>query len=379
MNKKEAILPTFALVLALLSVLVSSLNMGLEKNVFMLAFLTVGLLLAILFQTYRGEEIIELTQILGNKKITSIFAVIIIISLALLILPESIKSGLINSGPQYIKNGIVIGSILSLGAIGLTTVYKILGFPNFAHGDFLTFGAYIVFFGLSLNLPIILSVIFAVAASIALVTILEKSLWKPLREKGAGNITMLIASIGLALFLRNLIRFLFGTETHTYPFPVIKATEFFGISITIDEIIILVFSMALMSLVYLLLKRTEIGKAMRALSDNKSLAKVSGINVNRVILFTWIIGISLAVIAGFFYGIYTVVNPRMGWSLLIPLFASVIVGGIGNPYGAMLGGMIVGISQEFSIIFIPAEYKPAVSFVLIIILLLWKPEGLMGG
>lgn len=325
-------------------------------------------------------EISDIKKLAQKKKLLGIIVLIgFLIFSSAYILSQGLVSSLYESGPQYIKNGIVVGSILSLGAIGLTTIYKILGFPNFAHGDFLTFGAYIVLLGLSLNLPVILAILFAIGVSIALVIILEKSLWEPLRGKGAGNITMLIASIGLALFLRNLIRFLFGSSPDTYPFPVTQASEIFGVSITTHELIILGVSVVLMFSVYLLLKRTQIGKAMRALSDNKSLAKVSGINVNRVIIFTWIIGISLAVIAGFFYGIFTVVDPRMGWSLLLPLFASVILGGIGNPYGAMLGGMIVGISQEFSIIFIPPEYKPAVSFVLIIILLLWKPKGLMGG
>ncbi len=325
-------------------------------------------------------EIFDIEELTKRKNVLAIIVLIgFLVFLSAYTVSQGLVSSLYESGPQYIKNGIVVGSILSLGAIGLTTIYKILGFPNFAHGDFLTFGAYMVLLGLSLNLPTILSVLFAIGISIVLVLVLEKSLWEPLREKGAGDITMLIASIGLALFLRNFIRFLFGSSPDTYPFFVTQAYDVFGVSITTHEVIILAMSLVLMFLVYLLLKRTQIGKSMRALSDNKSLAKVSGINVNRVILFTWIIGISLAVIAGFFYGIFTVVDPRMGWSLLLPLFASVILGGIGNPYGAMIGGMLVGISQEFSIIFIPPEYKPAVSFALIIVLLLWKPKGLMGG
>lgn len=302
-----------------------------------------------------------------------------ILILILFLLPGSITSEIVSSGPQYIKNGIVMGSILSLGAIGLTTVYKILGFPNFAHGDFLTLGAYMVLFlNISFNLPIILSIIGAIGLGIALMFVLEKSLWKPLRDKGAGNITMLIASIGLALFLRNLVLFIFGGSPRNYALPITKGMNIAGITMTTDDLLVVAVSMILMFLVYFLLTRTKMGKAMRALSDNKSLAKVSGINVDRVILFTWIIGISLAVIAGFFYGVITLVGPNMGWTLLLPLFASVILGGIGNPYGAMIGGMIVGISQELSLIFLPSEYKAGVSFALIIILLLWKPTGLMG-
>lgn len=289
-----------------------------------------------------------------------------------------ILSSLIQSGPQYLVNGIIIGSILSLGAVGLTTIYRILGFPNFAHGDFLTFGAYMALMINLAGLPLIVSIVGSIGLGIVLVFLLEKSLWKPLRDKGAGNVTMLIASIGLALFLRNLVLFIFGGSPQNYALPVAKGIEFLGIIFTKNDLMVVTTSVILMFLVYFLLTRTKIGKAMRALADNKNLAKVSGINVNRVILWTWIIGMILAVIAGTFYGLVTVVRPNMGWFLLLPLFAAVILGGIGNPYGAMLGGMVVGVSQEFSVLFIPSEYKTAVSFALIIILLLWKPTGLMG-
>ncbi|KXB06959.1 branched-chain amino acid ABC transporter permease [candidate division MSBL1 archaeon SCGC-AAA382C18] len=277
-------------------------------------------------------------------------------------------------------NGVVIGSILSLGAVGLTTVYRILGFPNFAHGDFLTFGAYMVLFlNVDHGLPFVLSMVGAIPIGIALVFVLEKALWKPLREKDAGNISMLIASIGLALFLRHLILFIFGSSPDNYSLTIYKGFSFAGITFTTDDLIIIAVAFSLMVLVYLLLNKTKLGKAMRALADNENLAKISGINVDRVILGTWIIGMSLAAIAGCFYGISTTVRPTMGWTLLLPMFAAVILGGIGNPYGAMIGGLIVGISQEVSAVFIPSEYKAALSFVLIIVLLLWRPKGLMGG
>lgn len=282
--------------------------------------------------------------------------------------------------PSYFFDGLVIGSILSLGAVGLTTVYRILGFPNFAHGDFLTFGAYMVLF-LNINhgLPFIISLLGAIPIGIALIFALEKILWKPLREKGAGNISMLIASIGLALFLRNSILFAFGGSPENYSLEITKGFNFAGITFTIYNLIIIAMAFLIMVLVYLLLNKTKLGKAMRALADNEKLARISGIDVDRVILGTWIIGMSLAVIAGCFYGISTTVRPTLGWTLLLPMFAAVILGGIGNPYGAMLGGLIVGISQEMSVMFIPSEYKTGLSFILIIVLLLWKPEGLMGG
>ncbi len=383
MKKKEAIPMSSVLVPAFLLTPAILLSIGLEKNTFFLALIPVILSLAVFLGLSRKEGGFDPARILQYKKWLGILAIIILISIILLVLPKSIirsvLNEMVNYGPQYITNGIVIGSILSLGAIGLTTVYKILGFPNFAHGDFLTFGAYMVLLlNPSFDFSLILSIIGAIGLGILLVTTMEKILWKPLREKGAGNITMLIASIGLALFLRNLILFIFGGSTRNYFSTVFQGLNIAGVTITILDIMVVIISIFLMFLVYFLLTRTKMGKSMRALSDNKNLAKVSGINVDRVILFTWIIGISLAVIAGFSYGLVTNVSPNMGWTLLLPLFAAVILGGIGNPYGAMIGGLVVGISQEFSLIFIPPEYKPAVSFVLIIILLLWKPTGLMG-
>lgn len=379
MDKKDLMLASASTILAFLSISIFSLGMSPEESVFFLALLSVGLSSAVLLGTFRrGEKIIPL-QILQHKKPVGILAIVIFLILLFLLFPGAI-SETASSGPQYLVNGVIMGSILALAAIGLTTVYKILGFPNFAHGDIITFGAYMaLFLNLSFNMPLIFSLIGAIGLGCLLGTVLEKSIWKPLRDKGAGNVTMLIASIGLALFLRNFILFAFGGSAKAYNLPIFKGMEFFGIVVTKYELLVVVSSFILMFLVYFLLTRTKLGKSMRALADNKDLARISGIDVNRVILGTWIIGIALAVIAGFFYGLITVIRPNMGWYLLLPLFAAVILGGIGNPYGAMLGGMLIGISQELSIIFIPAGYKAAVSFGLIIILLLWKPKGLLGG
>lgn len=379
MDEKEVIFTASALLLAFLSILVFSLKVDLEENVLILGLLPIGLSLAVLPKVRQEDREIKLTKILQYKKWLGVFIFIILLLLILFIFPWVIDI-LVNSGPQYLLNGIIIGSILSLGGIGLTIVYKILGFPNFAHGDILTFGAYIVLFlNLSFNLPLVFSLIGAIGLGCLLVTVLEKSLWKPLRDKGAGKVTMLIASIGLALFLRNFILFLFGGSNKAYNLPVSKGIEFQGIVFTKYELLVVMAAFILMFLVYFLLTRTKLGKSMRALADNKNLARISGIDVDRVILGTWIIGVSLAVIAGFFYGLITSIRPNMGWYLLLPLFAAVIVGGIGNPYGAMLGGMVVGISMELSILFLPVAYRSAIPFVLIIIILLWKPEGLLGG
>ena len=131
-----------------------------------------------------------------------------------------------------------------------------------------------------------------------------------------------------------------------------------------------------MFLIHYILQKTKIGKAMRALSDNMDLARISGIDVDRVILWTWVISMGLAAAGGVLYGLVTSVRPNMGWVLLLPMFAAVILGGIGNPYGAMAGGLIIGLSQEISTAFLPTEYKLAVGFTIMILVLLLKPEGI---
>lgn len=279
---------------------------------------------------------------------------------------------------QLAVNGLVLGCIIALMAIGLTMTYKILNFANFAHGDLVALGAYLAFlFNVTVGANLILAILLSVIISACLGICLDKAIWKPLRDKRAGKITLIIASVGLAMFLRNLIVLIWGGGTRNYDQPVREGFEFLGAVITMNQIMVIVVAIVLMFLVYFILQRTKMGKAMRALSDNTDLARVSGINVDRVILWTWVIGMSLAAVGGVMYAMVTTIRPEMGWFLLLPMFAAVILGGIGNPYGAMLGGIIIGLAQELSTAVIPTEYKLLVSFVVLIVLLLIKPQGIL--
>jgi len=165
----------------------------------------------------------------------------------------------------------------------------------------------------------------------------------------------MILSIGLALCLRNLIVFKFGPDIHRYQMPVKEGMAFHNVVITQYQMAVIVVAVILMFAIHYLLKKTTIGKAMRALSDNIDLARVSGIDVDRVIRYTWAIGVGLASAAGILYGLITNENPNMGWFMVIPIFAAVILGGIGNPYGAMMGGIVIGLSQELSTLLFPSE------------------------
>lgn len=281
---------------------------------------------------------------------------------------------------QLIVNGIVLGSIIALAAIGLTMVYGVLNFANFSHGDFMTFGAYIAFvLNVALGLNIILSFFIAVAIAGALGVLLDFLVWKPMRRKNADLVSLIIISIGLSLIVRNAIIFIWGGSTRNFDLPVQRGIEMLGVTITHNQLIGVGTAILFMVLVHFFLKKTKLGKAMRAISDDINLARISGIDSDKVIMWMWFIGIGLAGVAGILYGLETTIRPNMGWFLILPMFAAVILGGIGNPYGAMVGGMVIGLSQELSMLILPSEYKMGVSLGIMILVLLFKPRGLFGG
>ncbi len=281
---------------------------------------------------------------------------------------------------QLIINGLVIGSIIAITAIGLSMIYKTLNFVNFAHGDFVAFAAYIAFFAnKELGVHLAVAFLIAILATMLLGVSMEKVVWRPMRRKKASRTALIIISIGFALVLRNTLLFIWGGSTRCYDIPVRRGFDFFGATITHNQVLVIIVAFILMFLLHYLLSRTMIGKAMRALSDNIDLARISGINVDQVILWTWVIGLGLAASGGVLYGLVTAIRPSMGWYLLLPMFAAIILGGIGNPYGTIAGGMVIGLSQELSTAVLPTEYKFAVSFVVMAVMLLIKPEGLFGG
>ena len=277
---------------------------------------------------------------------------------------------------QLLINGIAIGSILALAAIGLTLTYGILKLSNFAHGDFMTLGAYLTWLINTSGLNIWLSMVIAAAGTIIAMLIAEYLLWKPMRDRRASDSTLIILSIGLALFLRNGILLIYGGSNQQYLLPVVRALEFGDLRIAYYRLIVVGLAIAAIIALHLILKNTKIGKAMRAVSDNIDLARVSGINVERIVLWTWVITGTLTAFAGAMYGLIAVVRPNMGWFLILPMFAAVILGGIGNVYGAIAGAFIIGIAQELSVPLLGSEYKLGVALAIMIVILLVRPQGL---
>lgn len=280
--------------------------------------------------------------------------------------------------PQLIVNGIALGSIIALAAVGLTLTYGILKLSNFAHGDFMTLGAYLTWLTNQVGVNVWLSMLVGMAGTVGGMLLSEKLLWQPMRRQRASATTLIIISIGLALFLRNGIIFIWGSSNQSYNLPVAEAIDLFGLKVKYSSVIILVLSLLAIAALHFLLQNTKIGKAMRAVADDPDLAKVTGIDVEQVVLWTWIITGVLTALAGSLYGL-TAVRPNMGWFLILPMFAAVILGGIGNPYGAIAGAFVIGLAQELAVPIVGSEYKLAIALLAMVLTLFFKPQGLFKG
>lgn len=275
-------------------------------------------------------------------------------------------------------DGLTLGSLVALGAIGLTLTYSILKLPNFAQGDWMTVGAYGAWWLVGLGLPLPGAMVGSILLTIGLMLLSEKLLWSPLRNQRSPMTTLIIASMGLALFLRNGILLIWGAENQDYGLPLAEPWTVLCVRLVANRLVILAGAIAALVAVHGLLQQTPLGKAMRAVADNPDLAQVTGIPVQQVRVWTWIVAGSLTALGGSLYGLISAIRPNMGWFLILPLFAAVVVGGIGEVYGAIGAALAIGVLQEISTLWLPNAYKPAIAL-LIVLLILWiRPQGLGG-
>jgi branched-chain amino acid transport system permease protein len=280
---------------------------------------------------------------------------------------------------QTSLNGLTLGSVYALGAVGLTLVYGILKLTNFAHGDFLTFGAYMAFLvNVTWGGPLVLGILFGMLATALMAVFLEKIMWGPMRARGAGLLQLLLMSIGLAFLLRYTIQFIWGTKVRALDVNVTDSVQFLGLRIGRTELIVIGIGFVTLMAVGLMLKYTLLGKRMRALSDNFDLAETSGIDTSQIVLFTWIFAGALAGLAGVLAAEVTNLRPEFGFALLLPIFAAVILGGIGDAFGALAGGIVLGLVTELSTLEIEPRWKTAVGFAVLIIVLFVRPQGIFG-
>jgi len=281
---------------------------------------------------------------------------------------------------QATVNGLVSGSYLALGAIGLTLVYGVLRLVNFAHGDFLTFGAYAAYyFNVEQGLPFTVAALIAVAATALLGAVLELALWRPMRRVGASLFQLLLMTIGVAFLIRNGIQFFSTSEMRSFAVDITSSVHFAGLHVGRMQLVVVMVGVVLLAMTGVMLKYTWLGKAMRALADNNELAEVAGIDTGRVVQTTWLLGAGFAGVAGILSASSIgVMTPNLGFSQLLGLFAAAVLGGVGNAYGALLGGILLGLAQEWSTLFLATQWKTGVGFAILVLTLILLPQGLFG-
>lgn len=279
--------------------------------------------------------------------------------------------------------GLKLGAIIALSSIGLSLIFGVTGLVNFAHGDLVTLGAVLAFWfnaaGGGPRWHILLAAIPAIFLVAGFGGLQEHQLWRRLRSRGTGLVAMIVVSIGLSFVIRYLILVVFSGLPRPYrDYAIQDDISILGVTTVPKNLAIIGFTAVVLALVGMFLTRTKLGTAMRAVADNSDLAESSGIDVQRVIRVTWIVGGGLAGLAGVMFGISEQVQWDMGAKLLLLIFAAVILGGLGTAYGAMLGGFIVGVAVEMSTLVIPVEFKTAIALGILIAMLLVRPQGLLG-
>lgn len=287
---------------------------------------------------------------------------------------------------NYLMSGLVIGSIYALGAIGVSMLYSILRFAHFAHGDLMTFGAYVALaVVVAFGLPPLVAMPFAFVVAAVAALLIDRYAYRPFRK--SRPIVVVIASFGVALMIRAGVMLIWGVQPESYVTGIQTPLESLEpLRIQQKHLVILGTTVFLVTALHLLLTRTKMGKAMRAMSDDADLARVTGIAIERVIAWTWVVGAVLAAAAGVLTAVDTQVIPDMGWNLLLPVFAAAILGGLGRPYGAILGGLVIGMAEELSSFplfgdepLVAPGYKTGIAFAVMVIMLIWRPQGLLKG
>lgn len=279
--------------------------------------------------------------------------------------------------PQIIFNGLVSGMIVALPAMALSLMFGILRFPNFAIGSMLTVGAYGAYAANAmLGLPLLAAALVSVLISAMVAVGSDHLVFRPLRERS--SITLLVASIGLAFVLENLIRLGFGNDVRGFDIAVARPIRFGGLRINHEQITAMATVLGSMLLVHVVLVRTRLGRAMRAVADNPMLAAVRGIEREHILKATWALAGTLTAIAGVLIGLDTAIEPTLGWNKIVVVFAAALLGGIGSPMGAVLGALLLGLAEEISTLFIPSHYRSIVAFLIMVAILLARPWGLVG-
>jgi neutral amino acid transport system permease protein len=282
--------------------------------------------------------------------------------------------------PQKIFDGLGFGLIIAITSLGLSLIFGTTGLVNFSHGEQVTWGAVVAWWiNVESGIHLIPATILAILIGAASGALLEKVLWSRLRSNGMSLIAMMIVSIGLSLSARSLLQLVFGGIFRPYAqYNVKEGIDIGPIRASQEDLAIIVIVLIVVVAVASLLQFSLIGKAMRAVSDSPDLAASSGIDVDRVVLFVWALGGGLAALGGVLFGVQQQVQFEMGFRLLLLMFAGITLGGLGTAYGALIGSFVVGLFIELSTLFIPTELKNVGALFVLIVVLLLRPQGILG-
>ena len=281
---------------------------------------------------------------------------------------------------QLLLNGLIAGALYALVAAGFSIIYSTCRFFHFAHGSTVAVSAYFLYFLYAvLGLNFWVSILLTLAFSACFGWFLNKIAYAPLHRRKASSLILLVASFGLLIFFESLILLLFGADVKTIGFiKVEKGLEIAGAIITPLQIVIILAALALLLALFYFMKKTSLGKALRAVSDNKEVAEIVGISSKKMFLAAFVIGSMLAGVAGMLAGLEQNLEPSMGTNLIIKGFTGAIVGGVYSVPGAILGSVVLGLAENFGIWFLPSGFKDAIAFTLLFAFLLFKPEGILG-
>lgn len=290
---------------------------------------------------------------------------------------------------QALADGLLTGAVIALGAIGVSFTLQIMRFANFAHAELLTWGAYIAlvfvaFAGpgtptgpLSFGWQLLAAAAAAAVLTGLLAWLVDRLVFRRLRRQGAHPLTLVFAAFGAALVMRHVVVLIWGHESHFYTRELQMAVELLpGVRMLPDQIFILLLALAIVAALHAFLTYSRTGMAMRAMAESPSLAQTCGIEVDAVIRSTWILSGALAALAGVFAGLTPQIHPEIGFNLLLALFAAAILGGTGSLPGAVVGGLLVGLAENLALLWINPGYKQAMPFLLLLLILLVRPQGL---
>lgn len=277
---------------------------------------------------------------------------------------------------QLVADGLIVGSLIALAAVGISLIFSVQRFANVSQAGLMTAGGYLALLASNLGLPFGIAAIVAIVGGAGLGALAFLLVFRHFRQ--ASRVTLLVVSIGLDLVLRNTVGLLWGSDIKGYAVPNFGSIDVGGVVLSVRGLAVAVVAVLVMVAIWALVQKTRLGSEMRATADLPELARLQGVSASKVNLAVWSVTGAVAAIAGISIGLQSSLAPELGWHMLMYAFAAAILGGMGDVRGAVLGGFLMGVVGELSTLVLPSTYKPVIAFAVIVIVLLVRPNGLMG-